>query len=137
MSQKTELGCYFIAEVSEISIDLHRRTIMNQSDDLENGLGLPSLELSCYLLISWLCIFIVVIKGVKSSGKASYFLAIFPYVVLIILLIRAITLEGSWNGIKFFITPDFKKLLEPQVCEDVMSNSKSSLRLFIYFHLFS
>lgn len=88
---------------------------MNQSDDLSNGLEMPSLELSCYLLIAWFCVFLVIIKGVKSSGKASYFLAIFPYVVLITLLIRAITLEGSWNGIKYFITPDFKKLLEPQV----------------------
>lgn len=76
---------------------------------------MPSWELTCYLLIAWFCVFLVIIKGVKSSGKASYFLAIFPYVVLITLLIRAITLEGSWNGIKYFITPDFKKLLEPQV----------------------
>lgn len=88
---------------------------MNQSDDLSNGLEMPSWELTCYLLIAWFCVFLVIIKGVKSSGKASYFLAIFPYVVLITLLIRAITLEGSWNGIKYFITPDFKKLLEPQV----------------------
>ena len=54
-------------------------------------------------------------KGVKSSGKVSYFLALFPYAVLITLLIRALTLEGAWNGIKFFITPDFSKLLKPQV----------------------
>ena len=42
-------------------------------------------------------------------------LALFPYIVLFILLGRASTLEGAWDGIKFFITPDFKRILEPQV----------------------
>lgn len=106
---------------------------MNQSDDLSNGLEMPSLELSCYLLIAWFCVFLVIIKGVKSSGKASYFLAIFPYVVLITLLIRAITLEGSWNGIKYFITPDFKKLLEPQV--KIIKFLRISLIMFRTMHL--
>lgn len=95
---------------------------MNQSNDLEKGLGLPSVELACYLLLAWVVVFLVMIKGVKSSGKVAYFLAIFPYVVLVTLLIRAVTLEGSWNGIKYFITPNFKKLLEPQVNSKTIEN---------------
>lgn len=54
-------------------------------------------------------------KGVASSGKAAYFTALFPYVVLLILLIRGVTLEGAADGILFFIRPDFKRLLDPQV----------------------
>lgn len=46
----------------------------------------------------------------RSSGKAAYFLAIFPYVVLTIILVRAVTLEGSIAGIMYFITPNWKKL---------------------------
>lgn len=91
------------------------RKIMKQDEDLINGIGLPDLELTCWLLLAWICVFLVIIKGVKSSGKVAYFLAIFPYIVLLTLLVRAVTLEGSWDGIKFFITPDFGKLLEPQV----------------------
>lgn len=47
----------------------------------------------------------------QSSGKAAYFLAIFPYVVMIVLLVRAVTLEGSATGILYFITPSWEQLL--------------------------
>lgn len=106
-----------MVDLTNLTNSIISRTIMNQSNNLEDGLGPPSLELACYLLLSWIVIFLVMIKGVKSSGKVSYFLALFPYVVLVTLLARALTLEGSWNGVKYFITPDFKKLLEPQVCK--------------------
>lgn len=52
-------------------------------------LGLPLWDLTLCLLASWAIIFIIVAKSVKSSGKAAYFLALFPYVVLFILLIRS------------------------------------------------
>lgn len=49
--------------------------------------GLPIWYLTLSLFASWLIIFLIVAQGVKSSGKAAYFLAIFPYVIMIILLI--------------------------------------------------
>lgn len=66
-------------------------------------------------MLAWLCLYLVIIKGVQSSGKVAYFTAIFPYVTLLILLVRAVTLDGALNGILFFIKPRFDKLLEPNV----------------------
>ena len=60
-------------------------------------------------------VFIILVKGVKSSGKASYVLAIFPYVVLSILLARALTLPGAMNGVKYFLAPQWNKILDPKV----------------------
>jgi len=57
----------------------------------------------------------VLCRGVKSTGKAAYFLAIFPYVVMVALLIRAVTLEGAINGIIFFVTPEWNALWKPTV----------------------
>lgn len=68
--------------------------MIKQIDDLDLGVGKPDMELTIWLFISWVVVFFVIVKGVKSSGKASYFLAIFPYVIIMILLIRATTLEG-------------------------------------------
>ena len=44
-----------------------------------------------------------------------HFAAPFPYLVLLVLLIRGVTLPGALNGIKFYIVPKWEKLLEYQV----------------------
>ncbi|XP_045448784.1 sodium-dependent nutrient amino acid transporter 1-like [Melitaea cinxia] len=91
------------------------KTVLRQSDGIHDGIGVPLWDLTLCLLASWLIIYVIVARGVKSSGKAAYFLALFPYVVLIILLIRAVTLPGAVNGILFFITPEWSRILEVRV----------------------
>ena len=38
-----------------------------------------------------------------------------PYVLLTVLLVRGATLPGAGEGILFYLTPDFGRLLEAQV----------------------
>lgn len=47
--------------------------------------------------------------------QATYVTSVFPYLILIILLIRGLTLEGSLQGILFYLTPDFTKLASAKV----------------------
>lgn len=54
-------------------------------------------------------------RGIKSTGKAVYVTAIFPFFTLVVLFIRGITLPGAFNGIKFYLSPDFSKLTESSV----------------------
>ncbi|XP_046428317.1 sodium-dependent nutrient amino acid transporter 1-like [Neodiprion fabricii] len=103
VDQQSSAELYFLKEV------------LKEYDNIDNGIGLPDWRLTLCLLGSWACICAVLSRGVKSTGKASYFLAIFPYVIMIALLIRASTLDGAGNGILFFITPDWEKILDPQV----------------------
>jgi len=90
-------------------------TVLREKENINDGLGMPNWELVLYLAISWTIIALLLIKGVKSSGKASYFLAIFPYVVLGILFIRAVTLPGAMKGLEYFFKPQWKTLLNPDV----------------------
>lgn len=50
-----------------------------------------------------------------SNIQVAYFLAIFPYIVLIILLIRAVTLEGAMKGIRYFLIPDLDKIWDAEL----------------------
>ncbi|XP_011705286.1 PREDICTED: sodium-dependent nutrient amino acid transporter 1-like isoform X3 [Wasmannia auropunctata] len=91
------------------------RVVLHEKENIDDGIGWPDWKLTMCLLGSWTAVCMVLFQGVKSSGRFSYFLAIFPYIVLIALLVRAVTLDGSINGILYFITPKWSKLLEPTV----------------------
>lgn len=69
------------------------------------------------LMVAWTVVFFSLIRGIKSSGKVVWFTAIFPYVVILILLIRGCTLPGAKKGIDFYIgkDSDFSKLKEINV----------------------
>lgn len=49
------------------------------------------------------------------TQQVVYFTATFPYVMLLILLIRGVTLPGASRGIQFYLYPDLGRLADPQV----------------------
>ncbi|EDV30730.2 uncharacterized protein Dana_GF15004, isoform C [Drosophila ananassae] len=91
------------------------KEVLHELPNIEDGIGLPNWELVLGLFLAWACVFFIIRRGVKSSGKASYFLAIFPYIVMGVLLVRAVTLPGSIDGIYYFIRPQWGKILDPKV----------------------
>merc|ERR1711963_1292493 len=98
-----------------------------------DGLGEPGdlggfdYKLPLALMFSWLIVFLCLMKGVKSSGKVVYFTATFPYVILIALLVRGVTLPGATIGLKKLFIPDFTKLAEWGVWKDAASQMFFSL----------
>ncbi|CAG0879633.1 unnamed protein product [Cyprideis torosa] len=83
--------------------------------------------LAICLLVAWIIVFFALLKGVQSFGKAVYFTAIFPYIVLLVLLVRAATLPGYMDGIMFYLTPEWEKLLHPSVWGDAATQIFFSL----------
>ncbi|XP_060037070.1 sodium-dependent proline transporter isoform X4 [Erinaceus europaeus] len=82
------------------------------------GIGSPGeirWNLCLCLLLAWVIVFLCILKGVKSSGKVVYFTATFPYLILLMLLVRGVTLPGAWKGIQFYLTPQFHHLLSSKV----------------------
>ncbi|EDX08437.1 GD11799 [Drosophila simulans] len=80
--------------------------------------GSIKLSLAACLFLAWTIVFLCLCKGVQSSGKVVYFTALFPYVVLVILFVRGVTLPGASTGILFYLTPDWKQLANAQVWGD-------------------
>uniref|UniRef100_A0A1Y1M5C2 Transporter n=1 Tax=Photinus pyralis TaxID=7054 RepID=A0A1Y1M5C2_PHOPY len=91
------------------------KEVLKEKEQINDGVGPPEWRLTLCLLVAWFLTFAVSVKGVKSSGKVSYFLALFPYVVMGALLIRAVTLEGSTEGMLYFVTPQWSKLARAEV----------------------
>ena len=67
------------------------------------------------LVLAWFIVFLALIKGVKSLGKAVYFTAIFPYVILTVLLCFGLSLDGAVAGILYYVTPRLDRLTDVQV----------------------
>jgi SNF family Na+-dependent transporter len=79
------------------------------------------------VFVAYVLCFLVMKEGVSTSGKAVYFTALFPYVVLIILLVKAATLEGFGTGIKFYLTPKLEELGNFEVWYQALSQIFFSL----------
>ncbi|XP_016906099.1 sodium- and chloride-dependent transporter XTRP3 isoform X2 [Apis cerana] len=94
------------------------RTTLDAAPSIEEGSsGLKWWIVLC-LLLSWIVVFFIVMKGIQSSGKVVYFTSMFPYLVLTIFFIRGITLKGASAGLAHMYTPKIEKLLEPTVWLD-------------------
>jgi len=93
------------------SEDYFKRTMLGLEEDSSwSNLGGLKWELVLCLLAAWTIVCLCLIKGVQSSGKVVYFTALFPYLVLVILLIRGATLDGAYDGIIFYVYPTEEKV---------------------------
>lgn len=53
--------------------------------------------------------------GCNFFLKVAYFTATFPYVMLLILFIRGVTLPGAMDGIYYYLSPDLNRLASIEV----------------------
>ncbi|XP_048729154.2 sodium- and chloride-dependent glycine transporter 1-like isoform X2 [Ostrea edulis] len=108
------------------SEEYYNRRVLGKTSSL-NEIGSVQPYLALTLLAAWLIVYLTLLKGIQSLGKVVYFTAIFPYVMLIILMFRGVTLPGAADGIIYYLKPDFQKLLEPRVWSDACTQIFYSL----------
>ena len=86
-------------------------------------------ELVGYHFLTWAIVFMCIMKGIKSSGKVVYVSAVLPYLLIIALLIKGLTLEGAKDGLYYAFVPKWEKLLEFRVWERAAQQTFFSLGL--------
>ncbi|GAB6026864.1 hypothetical protein CHUAL_013470 [Chamberlinius hualienensis] len=90
-------------------------------------IGPVKFSLALCLLSVFILVYFSLWKGVRSTGKAVWITAIAPYIVLVILLIRGVTLPGSADGIIYYLRPQWEKLKETGVWIDAATQIFFSL----------
>uniref|UniRef100_A0A3Q2Y8P4 Transporter n=1 Tax=Hippocampus comes TaxID=109280 RepID=A0A3Q2Y8P4_HIPCM len=103
--------------ISSSVVEFWQRRVLNISPGIE-VLGKVQWELSLCLLLAWIICYFCVWKGVRSTGKATYFTATFPFVMLVVLFVRGMSLPGALHGIKYYLYPNPARLADPQVWMD-------------------
>ncbi|KAK7574237.1 hypothetical protein V9T40_011428 [Parthenolecanium corni] len=96
------------------SLQYWEKRVLQLSSGIEE-IGPIKWDLALCLLVSWIIVVLCLVKGIKTSGKVVYFAATFPYVILFTLLVTGLLQEGALTGVKYFIYPEWNKLLDIQV----------------------
>uniref|UniRef100_A0A4W4GC77 Transporter n=1 Tax=Electrophorus electricus TaxID=8005 RepID=A0A4W4GC77_ELEEL len=104
------------------------RVTLNITPDISSS-GSLQWWLVLSLALAWSIVYICFIRGIETVGKAVYVTATFPYLVLTIFLVRALTLPGAIDGLEYLFTPDWGVLLNPQVWLDAATQIFFSLSL--------
>uniref|UniRef100_A0A669CXD2 Transporter n=1 Tax=Oreochromis niloticus TaxID=8128 RepID=A0A669CXD2_ORENI len=102
------------------------RETLNITPDIEIS-GSVEWGMVICLASAWCIVYICFIKGIDSMGKAVYVTSTFPYLVLTIFLIRALTLPGATDGLLYLFTPDWQTLKNPRVWLDAATQIFFSL----------
>uniref|UniRef100_A0A3B5N220 Transporter n=1 Tax=Xiphophorus couchianus TaxID=32473 RepID=A0A3B5N220_9TELE len=98
-------------------IEFWERRVLRISSGIDH-IGALNWDLVACLAVAWVICYFCIWKGVKSTGKVVYFTATFPYIMLLVLLIRGVTLPGALRGIHYYLYPDLGRLSDPQVWMD-------------------
>ncbi|CAG2161746.1 unnamed protein product [Oppiella nova] len=109
------------------SFAFRREVLEIQRSDGIDSIGAIKVSLALCLMMVFILVYFSLWKGVKSTGKAVWVTALMPYFVLFILLIRGVTLEGSMDGIKYYLSPSWDKLYSINVWIDAATQIFFSL----------
>ncbi|HUS71441.1 MAG TPA: sodium-dependent transporter [Sedimentisphaerales bacterium] len=65
------------------------------------------------LVITWVAMYFCIFKGVRLVGKIVWLTVPLPWLMLLILAVRGLTLEGSMQGLVYYLDPVWSELAKP------------------------
>jgi NSS family neurotransmitter:Na+ symporter len=89
--------------------DFFYGTILNLSSGPTDIGGMQWLTLGM-LAILWIGMFIIMFKGANVIGKVAIWTVAIPWILLMVLLVRGLTLPGAVEGLNYYLNPDWSAL---------------------------
>ena len=65
------------------------------------------------LIIAWVVMYFCIFRGVRLVGKIVWLTVPLPWLMLFILAVRGLTLEGSMQGLAYYLDPVWSELAKP------------------------
>jgi len=103
-------------------------TVLNLSDGPTQLGGFQGL-LVVFLALIWIILFFIMFRGARVIGKVAVWTVTIPWVLLVVLLIRGVTLPGAVDGLNYYLTPDLTALGNVEVWFAALSQIAFTLSL--------
>ncbi|CAB3410975.1 unnamed protein product [Caenorhabditis bovis] len=85
-------------------------------------------QLMAAMTFCWILNTLLIIKGMKIIGKVSYVSVILPYIIVLILFVRGVTLDGAATGLYYYFgNPDFGKVFSLKTWSEALKQLCFSL----------
>jgi NSS family neurotransmitter:Na+ symporter len=67
------------------------------------------------MLVSWALIVLSIWKGATTVSKVVWITVLVPWALLLIFVVQALRMDGAMQGVKLYLVPKWKELLNPQL----------------------
>ncbi len=81
------------------------------------------------LIAVWVMMYLCIFRGVKAVSKVVLLTVPLPWIMLLILTIRGLTLPGADRGLTFFLEPEWAELLKPETWREAFGQMFFSMSL--------
>jgi len=95
----------------KVASDFFFKDYLNYHESL--SLGAIQWGIAIPLVLTWLLMHFSIFKGVNLVGKIVWITVPLPWLMLLILAVRGLTLEGSVQGLAYYLTPTWSELARP------------------------
>jgi len=95
------------------------------------GTALGSIRWNIFwpLVITWVVMYLCIFRGVRLVGKIVWLTVPLPWLMLLILTVRGLTLEGSMQGLAYYLNPTWSELAKATTWRFAFSQAFFSLSL--------
>ena len=76
-------------------------------------LGAPQKHIIAALAVTWLAMYLCIFRGVRLVGKVVMWTVPLPWLMLLILAVRGLTLDGAMQGLEYYLEPNWSRLADP------------------------